>query len=153
MGAPIPPARKAEILQEVFDRIANGEALIAICRDQHMPDRQTVIRWLDADPELAAKCARARELQAEALEEGMADVEASVLSGSLNPKAASVVLSSRRWRAEKLAPRKFGARQAIEMTGAEGGPLQISDADRAARVAGLLALAEHRRESDVGDLV
>lgn len=153
MGASIPPARRAEILQEIFDRIANGESMISICRDSHLPDRVTVLRWIGDDPELATRCARARELQAEALEEGMADVERDVLAGKLDAKAANVVLSSRRWRAEKLGPRKFGARQAVELTGAEGGPVQINEADRAARVAGLLALAELRRESDVDDLV
>jgi len=153
MPAAIPPARRAEILQEIFDRITNGESLLAICRDSHLPNRITVLEWINADPELATRCARARELQAEALEEGMADVERDVLAGKLDAKAANVVLSSRRWRAEKLGPRKFGARQAVELTGAEGGPVQINDADRAARVAGLLALAELRRESDVDDLV
>ena len=153
MGASFPPARKAEILQEIFDRITNGESMLAICRDPHLPNRITVLEWISADQELATRCARARELQAEALEEGMADVERDVLAGKIDAKAANVVLSSRRWRAEKLGPRKFGARQSVELTGAEGGPIQISDTDRAARVAGLLALAEARRESDVDDLV
>jgi hypothetical protein len=153
MGASIPPARRAEILQEIFDRIASGESMISICRDSHLPNRITVLEWISADPELATRCARARELQAEALEEGMADVERDVLAGTVDAKAANVVLSSRRWRAEKLGPRKFGVRQAVELTGADGGPVQISDADRAARVAGLLALAAARRDSDVDDIL
>ena len=142
------------IKTEICERIAGGESMRAVCRDAHMPDRATVLRWLEGDEAFAARCARARELQADALEEDMAEVEQRTLSGEIEPKAASVVLSSKRWRAEKLAPKKYGARTAMELTGANGGPVQIiSDAERAARAAGLLALAQARKDGDVSDLV
>lgn len=38
-------------------------------------------------------------------------------------------------------------REKVELTGADGGPLQISDTDRAARLAGLLALAKSRMKA------
>lgn len=142
-----------ELAAEICDRIAEGESLRAICREDGMPDRRTVLRWLDKDSAFAARCAKARELQADALEEGMAEVETLTLAGELDPKAANVVLSSRRWRAEKLAPKRYGVRNAMELTGANGGPVQLSDADRAARLAGLLALAQQRRDHDASDLV
>lgn len=146
-----PSSYTPELADEICDRLAEGESLRAICRDDGMPDRRTVLRWLEKDEAFAAKCARARELQADALEEGMAEVEQQTLSGQLDPKAANVVLSSRRWRAEKLAPKKYGNRQAVELTGANGGPLEFSDSERAAKIQAILQSAQVRK--DVADLV
>lgn len=142
----------ASIKEEICNRIAEGESLRAICRDDHMPDRRTVLRWLENDDVFAARCARARELQADALEEDMADVEQKTLDGTIDPKAANVVLSSKRWRASKLAPKKYGDKSALELTGANGGPVVITDEERAERVAALLAAAQARK-ADGSDLV
>jgi hypothetical protein len=55
------------------------------------------------------------------------------------------------------APEKYRENTRMELTGANGGPVQLSDADRAARLAGLLALAQQRKDAggpdDVSDLV
>ena len=53
----------------------------------------------------------------------------------------------------KWAPKKYGERTAMELTGANGGPVQISDAERAAKVAAILASAQARKDGDVSDLV
>jgi hypothetical protein len=42
---------------------------------------------------------------------------------------------------------------AMELTGANGGPVQISETERAAKVASLLAVAQARKAGDVSDLV
>jgi hypothetical protein len=87
------------------------------------------------------------------LESEMADIERDTLDGSVDPKAANVVLSSKRWRAAKLAPKKYGDRIHTELTGADGGPVQIDDTERAAKVAAILAHAQTRRDADASDLV
>jgi terminase small subunit-like protein len=38
-----------ELFDQICDRLANGEVLKAICRDEQMPDRSTVLRWIAAD--------------------------------------------------------------------------------------------------------
>ena len=38
-----------EIFDQICTRLANGEVLKAICRDDAMPDRATVLRWIAAD--------------------------------------------------------------------------------------------------------
>ena len=58
-----------ELAEEICTRIANGEPLRAICRDDHMPNWTTVYAWINADPELAQRIARARELGADAIAE------------------------------------------------------------------------------------
>jgi hypothetical protein len=72
---------------------------------------------MDADPAFAARYARARELQADALAESMAELERQTLSGELDSKAANVVLASRRWRAEKMGPRRYGHKAEVELSG------------------------------------
>ena len=142
-----------DLADEICARIAEGESLRAICNDTHMPNWRTVWRWLDSNDDFASRCARARTLQAEALECDMAEIEADTLSGAVDPKAANVVLSSKRWRAAKLAPKKYGDKIQTELTGANGGPVEITETDRAARVAALIAQAQQRRDSDVADLI
>lgn len=97
-----------DIQPEILDRIAQGESLRAICRDKGMPDKATVFRWLASDEEFATKYARARVQQADAIFEGLADIEDQVLSEELRPDQAKVVLWSRHWRASKLNPKKYG---------------------------------------------
>ena len=58
-----PSNRTVEIEDEICTRIANGEPLAKICRDEHMPDVVTVWRWEEADgPEgpFTQRVARAR---------------------------------------------------------------------------------------------
>ena len=65
--------------------------------------------------EFAAKCARVREgPQADYVFDEMAKIEADVISGALAPDAARVVLSSKQWRAAKLAPKKYGDKTTVE---------------------------------------
>lgn len=97
-----------EIRQTILDAIAGGESLRRVCEREGMPDTATVMRWLEADAEFATKYARARENQADVLFESMGEIESSVESGDLRPDAARVILESRRWRAEKLKPKKYG---------------------------------------------
>lgn len=51
------------------------------------------------------------------------------------------------------APEKYRENSRMELTGANGGPVQITDADRAAKIAAILAAAQQRRDEDVADLV
>lgn len=108
-----PPETRDEILK----RIAEGESLRAICRDDGMPDVATVTRWLDGEPDFASKYARAREAQADVIFDGMADIESRVSMGDLRPDAARVVLESQRWRAEKLKPKVYGSKTSVEHSG------------------------------------
>lgn len=94
----------------ICDRVADGQSVRRICSDDDMPNRSTVLRWLDQFPEFAAKHARARVLQADVLDEDMADIEDRTLNNEIDPAAARVVLGSKQWRAARMAPKKYGDR-------------------------------------------
>lgn len=50
-----------EIAQEICERMAEGEPLAVICRDDHMPDRSTVYDWQKGNEALSQRIACARE--------------------------------------------------------------------------------------------
>lgn len=94
-------------------RIASGKSLAAVCELSEMPDHKTVHAWLRAHADFSRDYARACELRAEKLEDSIHDIEAEVLSGSLDPNAARVVIGSRQWRMERMARRKYGVQVGI----------------------------------------
>lgn len=49
------------LLEEICDRLAKGEPLAAICRDDHMPSDRTVRNWMER-AEVSSAIARAREV-------------------------------------------------------------------------------------------
>jgi len=59
--APYEPEQQAEILSEVCQRLAKGEPLAQICREEGKPDPATIWRWTEKDQEAAQAIARARE--------------------------------------------------------------------------------------------
>lgn len=105
----------------ICEKLSEGASLRSICLADDLPDITTVFRWLAKHQEFAIKYARAREAQVEAHYEAMDEIEADVLAGVLDPKAANVVLGNKRWRLEKLKPKVFG--QLIKHADAEGNNL------------------------------
>jgi hypothetical protein len=63
-----------ELADEICNRIAEGEPLRQICRDEHMPNFVTVYDWRDSNPEFAQRLARAREIGEEVIEQGTLEI-------------------------------------------------------------------------------
>lgn len=103
-----------ELQDTICDLLGDGKSLRQICSQPDMPSRRTVLRWLREDQIFAAKCARAREDQAEHSIDKAMEIEEGVLDGRIDPAAARVVISSIQWRASKLDPKKYGDKQQIE---------------------------------------
>lgn len=129
-----------ELADAICERIAEGESLRRICRDDEMPNKSTVFRWLAENGEFATKYAHAREAQADVLADEMVDIADTPMVGvktKTNDKGEvettegdmiehrKLQISTRQWIAEKLKPKKYGAFKAVELTGANGGPVVI----------------------------
>ncbi len=56
-----PSLKTPEVIEEITTRLANGEPMARICRDDHMPAFNTVWKWEDDDPEFKKLSLRARE--------------------------------------------------------------------------------------------
>lgn len=128
-----------EVADEICTRLSNGESLRRICEDDHMPDRNSVFSWIARYEDFSAKYARAREAQAEFLVDEMiaiaddatndymetVDSEGAVgykLNGE-HVQRSKLRLETRRWIAEKLRPKKYGAK--LELAGDAEAPLQV----------------------------
>lgn len=72
-----PTKRTPEVVEEILDRIACGEALHAICQDEHLPGYSTFNRWCREDAELLTEVDIAYEFHARTMDD-MAD---SILAG------------------------------------------------------------------------
>jgi hypothetical protein len=115
-----PSAYNDPLADEICLRLSEGESLRKICRDEHLPSRQTVLAWMHEKPVFLSKVSRARDGQADWLHDEMADLEEEVRNGSLDPHAGRVIIWSKQWRASKLAPKKYGDRQQLEHSGPDG---------------------------------
>jgi hypothetical protein len=99
-----------------------GESLTAICKDEKMPPRVTVYAWFDKHPDFYARCARAREALADYLVDEIEQLADNATKDNI--ETVKVQISTKQWRAMKIAPRMYGDRSRTEVTGANGGPIQ-----------------------------
>jgi hypothetical protein len=137
--APQKPAQKAKVgrpttfSQHIADviciRIAEGESLREIVKDEGMPDRSTVYDWLLRHSSFADQYARAREEQADTLADeiiAIADEQPEVIA--VTNKQGELIehkldgaflqwqknrIDARKWTAMKLKPKKYGDKLAL----------------------------------------
>jgi hypothetical protein len=105
------------IAEALLGRIAMGESLKAICRDEGMPSHWAVLRRLGADEEFAARFAKARALQADALFE-----ELQVIADAGNPSDATrarLRVDTLKWRLARMNPKKYSDK--VGLMGAQDG--------------------------------
>jgi hypothetical protein len=104
-----------EIADRICDALMSGQSLVKICAAKDMPDRVTVIRWMAKDVAFATRCAHAREAQADYMDDLIID-EANKVTPE-TAQAAKVKISAYQWRASKLAPKKYGDRVDMNLSG------------------------------------
>lgn len=128
----------------ICDRIAQGESLRAILRDdESLPRSTTVFKWLTQNEGFAKQYARAREAQADVLFDEILSIADDGLNDTYTDEDGNVRtnqdviarsklrVDARKWMAGKLRPKVYGEFKAVELTGANGGPvvIQASAAD------------------------
>lgn len=102
-----PSVYTPEIADEICRRLADGEGLVAICRDKHMPAEAAVRKWaLDDREGFYARYARAREIQAER----WADEIIDIADGDGDWQRARLRVDTRKWLVAKVLPKKYGER-------------------------------------------
>lgn len=125
-----------EIADEICERIADGDSLRAICRDDNMPRRTTVFRWLDADEQFRGQYARACEARESELFDQIIEIADTPQIGTKSVSKASGIeiteadmiehrrlqVEARKWALGKMAPKKYGDK--MQLTGDGGGPLE-----------------------------
>ena len=120
-----PSSYTKEAFAEVCRQLGEGESLTQICLKPGMPSRPAVQRWLDERAELRAEYVRARELQADAYVDQMLRIADTASDAGL----ARVQVEARKWAASKLHWKKYGDKVTQEISGPEGGPVQVVTTD------------------------
>ncbi|WP_434732909.1 terminase small subunit protein [Rhizobium sp. YTUHZ044] len=114
-------------------RIADGESLRSICRDETMPGKSTVLAWLadDDKADFRTKYAQAREIQADGFVDELVEIADDGTNDWMEKKSADgetigwqengeairrsqLRIGTRQWIAEKLKPKKYGAKVELE---------------------------------------
>lgn len=131
-----PSAFTQETADEICERLAKGEPLAAICRDEHMPAYRTVYDWQEAHADFSAKIAHARvdgydTLAAECLEiadDKSRDVRFVGGDGDEREVCNTEFVQRAKLRIEtrlkllaKWDPKRYGERQTVEHTDPSGG--------------------------------
>jgi hypothetical protein len=138
MNASLPAEQKAaagrptdftqEIADAICERLADGESLRSICRDQHMPTKGCVFRWLSDNKDFADQYTRAREAQADSHIDDIVDIADDK---GLDPNDKRIRIDARKWSAGKMRPKKYGDKVAVVGGGAGDAPIQTLDLTKA----------------------
>lgn len=119
-GAGRPTIASDALMDDICDKLATGMSLRAICREDGMPCRASVLRWADQDPVFATKYARAREAGVEVHVDEMIEISDNL---EIPPEHKKHMLGTRQWVASKLIAKKYGTKVQQEVTGPNGSPL------------------------------
>jgi hypothetical protein len=129
-----PSGYSIDIAEEICERMANGKGLREICRADDMPDRTTVLRWLEKHADFRVQYARAREAlmdfyQEEILRIAFDDAgdifieNGKTVADHARVQRARLKVDAIKWIMSKLAPRRYG--DSPETT-RSGGPMTFS---------------------------
>lgn len=164
-----PSSYTKKIAAVILERLAAGESLRAICRDDKMPSETSVRRWAIDDVDgFSAHYAQARDIGLDTMADEILDIADNTSrdtttttnrDGSEREVAdqewinrSRLRVDARKWYLSKLAPKRYGDSSTLALTGPDGGPVRISDTERAAKIAAILAAGRARKESDAGDV-
>jgi hypothetical protein len=158
-----PSSYTPEIAAEICERIAAGETLRAICREDGMPHWTTIYDWVSTRDEFSLRIARARELGYDAIAEEALEIADTTEAGVRREESddgykevTEDMLGHRRLRVEtrlkllaKWSPKKYGDK--IDVT-SDGNSLAMTAEERSVKLAALADVARRRQaEQESGD--
>ena len=138
-----PTTYNTHIASVICIRLAEGESLNKILKEQGMPAQTAVYEWLLRHPEFAEKYTRAREEQADTHADAIIDIadETPATNPVLDSDGSVIAvrmdsgyiawqknrIEARKWTAMKLKPKKYGDK--LGLHGVEGAaPITTQDA-------------------------
>jgi hypothetical protein len=136
----LPPCNKAQQTKQLGQIMLDPDIVAAILNDiagdglslrkaaaKYQTSGQSFLRVCDADKNVAEQYARACATRGHLLiEEGLALVDSCVGQPSEVVQAVKLQWDARRWYASKLDSKRLGDKVIQEVTGADGGPLQVT---------------------------
>lgn len=141
MPAGRPTDYTEELAAEICARLATGDSMRTVCKEDAMPAMSSVFLWLSKHKEFSEQYAIAKEQAAEALAEEMFDIadnssndwmeahseDAGLAAFKLNGEniqRARLRVDVRKWYLSKIKPKKYGEKVQSEVSGPDGGPIE-----------------------------
>lgn len=138
-----PSTYTREVADKICVRLANGETLAAICRDEGMPGDSTVINWaLDDRDGFAERYAHARRIQHARYPDILDDLMREEPTTGVEAMWLRTKIDTYKWLIGKVLPKIYGDR--VQVDGHVTVTHQMSEAERAARLRNLMSIAESR---------
>lgn len=94
-----------DVAAAICERMADGESLRSICRDDAMPSKSSVFKWLGQHQSFADQYARALESRADSHADDLIDIADDP---ALDPNDKRVRIDARKWVAARLRPKVYG---------------------------------------------
>jgi hypothetical protein len=122
-----PTTYTVELTDYICERLASGESMRSISRDEDMPAMSTLFKWLREHKEFSQQYEKAKEESADALVEEILDIadngtndwmesyakEGEDVAYKINGEhiqRSRLRVDTRKWAASKLKPKKYGDR-------------------------------------------
>tara|TARA_R110000851_G_scaffold165169_2_gene309947 strand:+ start:155923 stop:156429 length:507 start_codon:yes stop_codon:yes gene_type:complete len=159
-----------EIAREICERLAAGESLRSICREDRMPDDSTVRSWVlsNSHENFTERYLLARDSGMDTIADELLEISDDgrndwmVSNDPDNPgyklngesvQRSKLRVDTRKWYLSKIAPKRYGDSARLALTGPDGERLDITDTQRVEKILALLAVAQRRKADDANDLV
>lgn len=128
------------LADKICARLAEGETLRSICRDEEMPDEKAVRDWVREDREgFSPHYAQARDTGLDAIAEEAFEIaddgtndwmekhhykgdDTKAFNGE-HVQRSKLRVDLRKWYLSKMAPKRYGEKLDVEHSGPGGGPV------------------------------
>lgn len=130
---------RESVMTDICEHLAAGMSLQAACRIVTDYKSHTVLDWVEKYPELRDQYMRAREVGYALLaDEIIAISDESDVEAKYNGEDVKLVLDAtgvarnrlrvdtRKWMLSKMLPKVYGDKTTTELTGPNGGPMQMA---------------------------
>ena len=142
-----PTVFSAEVAKEICSRLVEGRTLRDVCRDEDMPSESTVRHWAVEDRDgFFAQYAKAREIGYHAMADETLEIaddgrndwmqrdngeeDGSYTLNGEHVQRSRLRVDTRKWLLSKALPKIYGDKVTQEVTGPEGGPVQLQRIER-----------------------
>ena len=127
-----------KLADKICDRLSDGESLRSVCRDEAMPNKSTVFKWLREYPKLTDQYTRAKQESADAMAEDILDISDNGANDWMEKhdpdhpgydfngehlQRSRLRVDTRKWLMAKMKPKKYGDK--LEIAGDKEAPLSI----------------------------
>lgn len=112
-------------IDDICNRIAEGESLRSVAAD-YLVTCPALLKWFNQDPERRERYDQARLDRAHRLVDEIVELSDAAIGDPINAAARRLQIDTRKWVAAKLYPKYYGDKLQTEVSGKDGGPVQIS---------------------------